>query len=112
MTATDPDRTSGMLLPWAYKAGVSPFVTFFGALGVPGIRTAMNIEVLAAARSSLNSGLYSTGRVLGSLAMGGSAPPFVARMNHAKVPYGGVIVTLVVYVFGVHARLCCSQPGV
>jgi L-asparagine permease len=91
-----------MLLPWtAYKAGVSPFVTFFGALGVPGIGTAMNIVVLTAALSSLNSGLYSTGRVLRSLAMGGSAPPFVSRMNAAKVPYGGIVVTLIVYLFGV-----------
>ncbi len=91
-----------MLLPWtAYKAGVSPFVTFFGALGVPGIGTAMNVVVLTAAMSSLNSGLYSTGRVLRSLAMGGSAPPFVSRMNAAKVPYGGIIVTLVVYLVGV-----------
>ena len=91
-----------LLLPWtAYKAGESPFVTFFGALGVPGIGTAMNIVVLTAALSSLNSGLYSTGRVLRSLAMGGSAPPFVARMNAAKVPYGGIVVTLVVYLVGV-----------
>ena len=91
-----------MLLPWtAYKAGVSPFVTVFGALGVPGIGTAMNVVVLTAALSSLNSGLYSTGRVLRSLAMGGSAPPFVSRMNRAKVPYGGILVTLVVYLFGV-----------
>jgi L-asparagine permease len=51
-----------LLMPWtAYKAGVSPFVTFFGALGVPGIGTAMNVVVLTAALSSLNSGLYSTG---------------------------------------------------
>ena len=91
-----------LLLPWtAYKAGVSPFVTFFEALGVPGIGTAMNIVVLTAALSSLNSGLYSTGRVLRSLAMGGSAPPFVGRMNAAKVPYGGIVVTLAVYLFGV-----------
>jgi L-asparagine permease len=91
-----------MLLPWtAYRAGTSPFVTFFGALGVPGIGTAMNIVVLTAAMSSLNSGLYSTGRVLRSLAMGGSAPPFVSRMNAAKVPYGGILVTLVVYLVGV-----------
>jgi L-asparagine permease len=90
------------LMPWtAYKAGVSPFVTFFGALGVPGIGTAMNVVVLTAALSSLNSGLYSTGRVLRSLAMGGSAPPFVSRMNAAKVPYGGILVTLVVYLVGV-----------
>ena len=91
-----------LLLPWsAYKAGVSPFVTFFGALGVPGIGTAMNVVVLTAALSSLNSGLYSTGRVLRSLAMGGSAPPFVSRMNRAKVPYGGILMTLVVYLLGV-----------
>jgi len=91
-----------LLMPWtAYKPGVSPFVTFFGALGVPGIGTAMNIVVLTAALSSLNSGLYSTGRVLRSLAMGGSAPPFVARMNAHKVPYGGILVTLVVYLIGV-----------
>jgi L-asparagine permease len=57
--------------------------------------------VLTAALSSLNSGLYSTGRVLRSLAMGGSAPPFVAKMNAAKVPYGGILVTLVIYFVGV-----------
>ena len=91
-----------LLLPWtAYKPGVSPFVTFFAALGVPGIGAAMNVVVLTAALSSLNSGLYSTGRVLRSLAMGGSAPPFVARMNAQQVPYGGILVTLVVYLVGV-----------
>ena len=91
-----------LLMPWtAYHAGTSPFVTFFGALGVPGIGTVMNLVVLTAALSSLNSGLYSTGRVLRSLAMGGSAPPFVAKMNAAKVPYGGIVVTLVIYLIGV-----------
>jgi len=91
-----------LLMPWtAYKAGVSPFVTFFGALGVPGIGSIMNIVVLTAALSSLNSGLYSTGRVLRALAMGGSAPNFVARMNASKVPYGGILVTLVIYAIGV-----------
>lgn len=91
-----------LLMPWsAYHAGTSPFVTFFASLGVPGIGTVMNIVVLTAALSSLNSGLYSTGRVLRSLAMGGSAPPFVGKMNKAKVPYGGIVVTLVIYFFGV-----------
>jgi L-asparagine permease len=91
-----------MLMPWtAYRAGTSPFVTFFGALGVPGIGTVMNLVVLTAALSSLNSGLYSTGRVLRSLAMGGSAPPFVAKMNAARVPYGGIVVTLIIYLIGV-----------
>jgi L-asparagine permease len=91
-----------LLMPWtAYRPGVSPFVTFFGALGVPGIGTAMNLVVLTAALSSLNSGLYSTGRVLRSLAMGGSAPAFLSRMNAQKVPYGGILITLAVYLVGV-----------
>ena len=33
--------------------------------------------------------------------MGGSAPPFVSRMNAQKVPYGGIVVTLIVYLVGV-----------
>jgi L-asparagine permease len=91
-----------LLMPWtAYHAGTSPFVTFFGALGVPYMGTIMNLVVLTAALSSLNSGLYSTGRVLRSLAMGGSAPQFVSKMNAAKVPYGGILVTLVIYLIGV-----------
>ena len=61
-----------LLLPWnAYQAGQSPFVTFFSKLGVPYIGSVMNIVVLTAALSSLNSGLYSTGRILRSMSMGG-----------------------------------------
>ena len=91
-----------MLLPWnAYQAGQSPFVTFFSKLGVPYIGSIMNIVVLSAALSSLNSGLYSTGRILRSMSMGGSAPKFMSKMNSHQVPYAGILVTCVVYVFGV-----------
>lgn len=90
------------LLPWnAYQAGQSPFVTFFSKLGVPYIGTIMNIVVLTAALSSLNSGLYSTGRILRSLSMGGSAPKFMSKMNAQQVPYAGILVTVGIYVIGV-----------
>lgn len=90
------------LLPWtAYKANQSPFVTFFTTLGVPGVGSAMNLVVLTAALSSLNSGLYSTGRVLRALAHGGSAPPFLAKMSANGVPYAGILLTLAVYAVGV-----------
>ncbi|MBC8824015.1 amino acid permease, partial [Escherichia coli] len=49
----------------------------------------------------LNSGLYSTGRVLRSLAMGGSAPRFVSRMNARGVPYGGILITVAINAIGV-----------
>ena len=90
------------LLPWsAYQADESPFVTFFGRLGVPGVGSVMNIVVLSAALSSLNSGLYSTGRVLRALAMGGSAPHCLARMSGQSVPYIGILVTVGIYLAGV-----------
>ncbi|GBR50924.1 amino acid permease [Gluconobacter sphaericus] len=90
------------LLPWTeYHAGTSPFVTFFQALGIPGIGTIMNIVVLTAALSSLNSGLYSTGRVLRALALGGSGPKALSKLNRSSVPYVGILTTLGVYLVGV-----------
>jgi L-asparagine permease len=91
-----------LLLPWnAYDAGESPFVTFFHNLGIEGTGTAMNVIVITAALSSLNSGLYSTGRVLRSLAIGGSAPPRLAKLNAQAIPYWGIVVTVSVYLLGV-----------
>jgi len=90
------------LLPWTeYHAGTSPFVTFFQALGIPGIGTIMNIVVLTAALSSLNSGLYSTGRVLRALSLGGSGPRALSKLNKSSVPYVGILTTLAVYLVGV-----------
>ena len=58
-----------LLLPYTdYSAGESPFVTFFGKIGIQGGGTVMNIVVMTAAFSSLNAGLYSTGRILRSMA--------------------------------------------
>ncbi|AJW42617.1 L-asparagine permease [Rhodococcus sp. B7740] len=91
-----------LLLPYtAYRAGESPFVTFFGAIDVEGADAIMNLVVLTAALSSLNAGLYSTGRILHSMAVAGSAPSFAARMNKSGVPYGGIALTSVVTLLGV-----------
>ncbi|OON39032.1 amino acid permease [Izhakiella australiensis] len=92
-----------LLLPWnAYQAGQSPFVTFFTKLGVPYIGSIMNIVVLSAALSSLNSGLYATARILRSMSMGGSAPKILSKMSKRQVPYMGILVTVLVYVVGVY----------
>lgn len=91
-----------LLLPYtSYKAGESPFVTFFGAIGIEGADVIMNLVVLTAVLSSLNAGLYSTGRILHSMAISGSAPASLAKMNRAGVPYMGIAVTAFVTVLGV-----------
>ncbi|MFJ1703879.1 amino acid permease [Kitasatospora sp. NPDC088346] len=91
-----------LLLPHtAYSAGRSPFVTVFEKLGVPGAAGVMNLVVLTAALSSLNSGLYSTGRILRSMSLSGSAPRFTGVMNKGGVPYGGILLTAGFGVLGV-----------
>lgn len=99
-----------LLLPYtAYKAHESPFVTFFSKIGFTGAGTIMNVVVLTAAFSSLNAGLYSTGRILRSLAMSGSGPRFTARMSKNGVPYGGILLTSTVGLFGI--VLNAIKPG-
>lgn len=91
-----------MVLPWTYYSeNQSPFVTVFARLGIPASASIMNVVVLTAALSSTNSGLYSTGRILRSLASRGEAPAFTARMSRQHVPYGGVLLTCSVYVVGI-----------
>jgi len=95
-----------LLLPFtAYEAGESPFVTFFSHLGNPNAAAVsasiMNFVVLTAALSSLNAGLYSTGRILRSMAVAGSAPRFTERMSRNGVPYGGILLTAVITLAGV-----------
>ena len=91
-----------LLLPYTdYSASESPFVTFFGKIGIEGGGTMMNFVVLTAAFSSLNAGLYSTGRILRSMAVNGSAPKFTSRMSKQGVPYGGILLTASIGLFGV-----------
>ncbi|MDQ1178722.1 L-asparagine permease [Rhodococcus sp. SORGH_AS 301] len=99
-----------LLLPYTtYRAGESPFVTFFSRIDVEGAGTIMNIVVVTAALSSLNAGLYSTGRILRSMAMNGSAPSFTARMSRNGVPYGGILLTGALTLLGV--ALNAFKPG-
>lgn len=95
-----------LLLPFStYKAGESPFVTFFSHIGTPEAGaiagSVMNFVVLTAALSSLNAGLYSTGRILRSMSVNGSAPRFTAAMSRNGVPYGGILLTAVITLAGV-----------
>ncbi|MEV2226683.1 amino acid permease [Nocardia vinacea] len=92
----------GLLLPYTvFRAGESPFVTFFAKIGVPAAGSIMNLIVLTAAFSSLNAGLYSTGRILRSMSMNGSAPGVAARMSRTGVPYVGILATGAIALIGV-----------
>lgn len=99
-----------LLLPYtAYKANESPFVTFFSKIGFHGAGDLMNIVVLTAALSSLNAGLYSTGRVMHSMASSGSGPRFATRMSNNGVPYVGIAMAAAICLLGI--ALNAFNPG-
>lgn len=83
-----------MLYPWN-QVGVdgSPFVQIFSKMGIPAAATLLNIVVLTAALSVYNSGIYSNGRMLYSLAQQGNAPKVFAKLNKNGIPVAGVLAS-------------------
>ena len=91
-----------MLLPSdQYKAGVSPFVTVFGQMGLGWVGDVMNMIVITAALSSCNSGLYSIGRVFRTMANNGHAPQWLTRMSKRHVPYAAILAIAAFYLVGI-----------
>lgn len=91
-----------MLLPTHdYTKNVSPFTTVLDRVGfhIGGVHMAdiMEVVLISAVASSMNSGLYSTGRVLRSMSSAGTAPKYLGKMSKTQVPYAGI---LTVFVFG------------
>ncbi|MCK4260262.1 MAG: amino acid permease, partial [Halanaerobiales bacterium] len=76
------------LIPWdSIGLSGSPFVLVFEKTGIPGAAIIMNIVVITAALSGMNSGLYTSSRMLYSLAKSGFTPPFLSKINEkTKVP--------------------------
>lgn len=76
-----------IIYPWN-KVGMegSPFVMIFSNLGIGSAATILNVVILSAAISVYNSGIYSNGRMLYSLAEQGNAPKIFMRLSANKVP--------------------------
>lgn len=83
-----------MIFPWN-MVGMdgSPFVQIFSKMGIPAAATILNIVVLTAALSVYNSGIYSNGRMLYSLANQGNAPKVFAKLNKRGIPVAGVLAS-------------------
>lgn len=80
-------------IPWfEVGLGASPFVRVYQLLKIPAAADIMNFVVITAALSSMNSGLYTSSRMLYSLAEAGAAPKFLTRLGKkSRVPYLAVV---------------------
>jgi len=90
------------LYPWT-EIGTkgSPFVMTFASLGIAAAAGIINFVVLTAASSSCNSGIFTTGRMLYSLALEGKAPKYFAEVSKTKVPARGILFSAAMMMFGV-----------
>ncbi|GAA5344412.1 amino acid permease [Planifilum fimeticola] len=90
------------LYPWNIIDGnTSPFVLTFAKVGIPAAAGIINFVVLTAALSSCNSGVFSTGRMIYTLAVHGQAPQMFSRLSSRKVPVRGLTLSAVVMLIGV-----------
>ena len=98
------------VLPWtAFKSGDSPFAMVLEYIGIPGARTIMNLIVLTAVLSCLNSGVYVTARTLFAMADKGDAPRWLTVVNSRQVPARAILLGSA---FGFIAMLVSSaSPG-
>jgi AAT family amino acid transporter len=75
------------LVPWnQLNPDTSPFVFVFERIGIPAAAGIINFVVITAAASSCNSGLFSTGRMLYTLAQLRQAPRVFGEVSRNHVP--------------------------
>ncbi|MGX9135109.1 amino acid permease [Rummeliibacillus sp. JY-2-4R] len=85
-----------MLLPWnAADLLKSPYVTMLEMVGINGAAQIMNVVVLVAVLSCLNSALYTNSRMLFSLAKRGDAPKFLLKVSKKGVPVPAVLLSTI-----------------
>lgn len=85
------------MLPWNdTELGASPYVTAFRHIGLPYADHIMNAVVLTAVLSCLNSGLYTSSRMLFVLAGRREAPSALLRVTARGVPRNAILASTVV----------------
>ncbi|RID82211.1 amino acid permease [Peribacillus asahii] len=79
----------------------SPFVSTFAKVGITAAAGIINFVVITAAMSGCNSGIFSAGRMLYTLAMNGQAPKIFAKVSKNGIPVYCTIAVLVGLAIGV-----------
>ncbi|WKX70329.1 amino acid permease [Streptomyces sp. XD-27] len=85
------------LLPWDSKAITKDgsYVAALNSIGIPHAGQIMNVIVLTAVLSCLNSGLYTASRMAFSLGQRGDAPKAFAKTTDRGVPQAAILGSVV-----------------
>lgn len=81
------------IVPWnGIRPGDSPFALALDALGAPRVSLMMNLVIIVAVLSCMNSGIYVCSRILRSLAARGEAPRAFHAIGTRGVPVRSILV--------------------
>ncbi len=81
------------VVPWSdFRGTESTFAFTLERIGIPYAKVAMNIVVLTAVLSCLNSGVYVTARVLFAMADKSDAPKWLIAVNQRRVPARAILL--------------------
>jgi D-serine/D-alanine/glycine transporter len=87
--------------PWnQIDPNISPFVNLFSQAGIAAAAIIMNLVVLSSVMSSMNSGVFSTSRMLFGLSREEQAPKAFGRLNTRAVPANALYFSAVCLLLG------------
>ncbi|MBC7208952.1 MAG: amino acid permease, partial [Pseudomonas sp.] len=90
------------LYPWPQIGSQgSPFVQIFSNLGIGSAAAVLNIVVISAAISAINSDIFGAGRMMYGLAQHGQAPRGFGKLSKHGVPWMTVVVMGAALLIGV-----------
>lgn len=90
------------IYPWnSINPDKSPFVQVFSVVGVVAAASIVNFVVLTSAASACNSGLFSTSRMVYSLAKENNAPESMKKLTSTHVPSNAIVFSATVVLISV-----------
>ncbi|MFJ5156184.1 amino acid permease [Streptomyces sp. NPDC088353] len=90
------------LNPWQnVDSSGSPFVQIFAGLGIKSAATVLNLVVITAALSAINSDIFAAGRIMYGMAERGQAPTALRRVSRNGAPWLTVVIMMGALLLGV-----------
>ncbi|NLU65890.1 amino acid permease [Streptomyces sp. HNM0574] len=88
--------------PWRnIDSSGSPFVEIFASVGLKSAAAVLNVVVIVAALSAINSDIFAAGRMMYGMAQRGEAPKIMRRLSGNGVPWMTVVIMMTALLLGV-----------
>jgi amino acid transporter, AAT family len=79
----------------------SPFVEVFTKMNIPAAASIINLVVISAVLSSVNSSIFANSRTFYNLSLQKNAPAILSKVNRNNIPSAGVMLVFASMLFGV-----------